>query len=1211
MDIQWRVSVGVNMELTREQNLAATLRGENILVSAAAGSGKTAVLAQRVLNLLTDSENPVDADKLLIVTYTNAAASQMKRRIMDSIKARLVTEPHNALLRKQSLLINKARITTMSSFCLSVVRGMFHDLGIDPRVRVCSDSEASALKNDTAAALFEQLYMSEDYNFFHRLLRLFCNSATDEPLKIQLLRLYEQLMGVPDYRIWLADQAAGVNSGMGGVWFDYLIDYLDEQLKTLSERASDCMNFAAEANASEKYVAHINYELSLIEVARRLLRVDFSAFVAAMDMDFSRAPMLKDVDDSERIKAMRDEYKDAITKMYKSVFAKGYDALMQELADEQPIVADLARLAIEFDDAYKDAKRARGWLDFSDFEHLTLSALIQNGEETELAAALRDSFAEIAVDEYQDINPVQERILSTISRKYSPNRFMVGDIKQSIYRFRLAEPALFAAKYREFGSGSGGVRIDLNANFRSSAAVLDSVNTIFDQIMSERLGGVNYNTARLIPASTVYTDSPESVRLTLIDKQADYDEISEAEAESDPNNPSASDFSNAELEAAYIAKRIREMLDAKIPITLRDSTKRPARPQDFAILMRSTNELADVFARALTAQNIPSVAPGEKAFFTKTEVSLILSFLRVIDNPRQDIHLISVMRSPLYGFSDAELAAIKLSGRRVYYDCVTAYGLIGENAQLRDKCSAFITALNDWRDTARELELPRLVWRLIFDTGYFDIVGAMRGGKLRRANLMALFELTAGYTDTDGAGMFGFIRYIERAVKRREQREGAKLSSESADAVRIMTIHGSKGLEFPVVFVCGLNRALNAGDERNNLLFHQNMGLTTVLYDDEAHLASDSLRTFAFRKRIREERVSEEMRVLYVALTRCMEYLELVGTVTNLPRVLDKLTDTARETALSLPHVKLAEQNTYLKWIISALLRHKDAAILRDMLSSEIPVNSALSGRFDISILSARTLSERTNETSAESALYALLCQNPSADAKIAARLDYRYPYAERGEDVPSKVSVSEIKRRFAAQLDSGGAEITEHPRLFSKPSFMQGKLSSSERGTLIHTCLQHLDIRRIQSLADVEAQLDELTNKNLLRAEHRRFIEPQKLLVFAKSPLAARIATAARVWREMPFVMRLSPHDLNMEADTETPILAHGVIDCVFEENEKLYLVDYKTDHVETEADIPIIIERYHTQIDLYRRAAADCMGLAVGGCYIYLYETNNAIEV
>jgi len=998
---------------TEEQRLAIEDRAGNLLVSAAAGAGKTAVLVERVVRLITDPERPVGIERLLIVTFTDAAAAEMKGRIRQAIAERLAAAPDDGWLRRQAALVNRASISTMHAFCLRLLRANFHRLGLDPAFRVLDEQEAELLRHEVLDGLFEREY-EDGGEDFTGLVDRYGGPRGDEALRDLILRAYEFSQAVPNPEPWLTEAVSRFEPPPGTrlgdlPWAQAALSEVAFVLDQAVTNLRTALELALSPDGPAAYADRLRSELAAVQALAEAVApraggatgagrdwgraaAAFAAFPGFESLPPVKARGGPAAARREAARQARTAAKDAVTRLARLYFRRSEEELLDEAREVAPWVAALVRLVGAFSEAYRLAKAGRAQLDFADLEHLALRLLNVADSAgpagarllpSDLARELQARYDEVLVDEYQDINGVQEAILQLISRQWGtgrPNLFLVGDVKQSIYRFRLADPGIFLEKYQRFteeekrrrgatndpalrgaGGPAAGRAIDLRANFRSANAVIEAVNEVFRKIMAQPVAELAYDDRAALVGQADFAGHPtppSAVEVHLIERkggadeegvdaaaettgaegdraQADGDGPGEGDAVEGDGEGKEDDLEAVEKEALVVAERLRSMIDGRgagpefLILDPDTGAYRPVRFRDVVIILRATRNRANKFLEVLSRHDIPAHAQLGTGYFEATEIETMLAVLRIIDNPRQDIPLFTVLRSPIGGFDEVDLARVRLAEpRRGFYDAL-ARAASGEAAgdlipaDLCRRCADFLGRLNEWRTWARRGGLADLVWRLYRETGYLDFVGGLPGGRQRRANLLALHGRAGQFDRFAVHGLSRFLRFIDRLRETEGDLGTARTVAEDEDVVRIISAHGSKGLEFPVVILADLGHRFNLTDLRADWLFHRELGLAPYFVDPKLRLAYPTLAWMAIRGRRHLETLAEEMRLLYVAMTRARERLILVGSVRGLPAACRNWAAAARQGPL--PDHVLAGARSWLDWLGPVIIGHPDA----------------------------------------------------------------------------------------------------------------------------------------------------------------------------------------------------------------------------------------------------------------------------------------------
>ena len=1234
------------MNWSPEQTQAIETRGCNLLVAAAAGSGKTSVLVERIIHQITmpgpNGEEPTDVDKLLVVTFTSAAAAEMRSRIASRIAA-LQQEKYSRRLARQAALLNSANISTIHSFCQSVVRKYFYLLDIDPGFRVGSAAEMDLLKADVLEQVIADCYEASDPGFT-MLLDHYTDADSDDTLIKLVLNLYEFSISHPWPAYWLAQLAEPF-----AVAEDALVDdtpwsalLRQEILQQMESKAWELDRLTKEADADAEFGAYAETFASDSEQLGELILAASHSWAkleqAFAGLDFVKLKAVRGGDEvrKEYFKAGRDAVKKAVITIRDSYFARSGKELVADLRALAPLVEALSKLVISFSDAFAKAKRKKSVLDFSDLEHFCLKALLdessQPGQLKPSAAALklRENFTEVLVDEYQDTNGVQEAILQLVTREDPPNRFMVGDVKQSIYRFRLAEPRLFMEKYRTYPSRGIGpcLRIDLAANFRSRAVVLHAANFLFGQLMTQAVAELDYGEAERLNPGLDYPGCERSVagvELHLLERRPQSAEPSQPEesAETEPAEAAAQESSIDAFsrEAAWIAARITQLMQGGYQVYDKDiKGYRQLCWRDIVILMRSVQGKAQTVLDILRNSGIPCYAEMDTGYFRETEVGVMISLLQVLDNPRQDIHLAGVMRSPLFNFTGSDLAAIKFAANKRnsdLWESLLSFSESEEPSELKEKTQDFLATVKKWRILARRRSVAELLWLLYEETGFYDYVGGMPGGLFRQANLRALFDRARQYEATNYRGLFRFLRFIEALTGRGSDLAVARALGENENLVRVMSIHKSKGLEFPVVFVADLGKEINLSDTRELVLRHRDLGIGPYFTVPDQGFRYPTLARWAIAQQIRRETKAEELRILYVAMTRARERLILVGSARDLANKCVKWAETANCRGRSLPEAKVAAAKTYLDWIVPALVRHPDAGPLREMAGiaeSQIPEGldadtqgSSWDISFELTPAEAEPKADANQTTELMEKIRNLQPLPGGGQAEEIRRIfNWRYPYREAVTQ-PAKLTVTEIKRRLTGE-DEG--KPLYQSIAFAKPRFTGKKdLTAAQVGTAAHAVMQHINLKHGLTAFDIARQVEFLVAAEVILPEEAASIDIEATAAFFVSELGQRLQQAVWVKRELPFSLMLPAQRFSSAGLTgEDRVFVQGTVDCLFAEPDGLVLLDYKTDAVN---DPEKLAERYHVQLSLYAEAVAEILKQPVKEKYIYSFYLRETIRV
>ena len=1248
---------------TKEQEDAISSRGGNLLVSAAAGSGKTAVLVERIIQLITDRENPVDADCLLVVTFTNAAAAEMRDRIGRALSREADKDPESKQLHRQMALLGRASISTIHSFCLELLRQYFYQLDLDPSFRVADENESALIQTAALEEVFEKRYSEEGNSHFSALVDCYGGKRDDSALQDMVLRAHHFAHSTADPVEWLSRLPADYKLEEGCSfdqlpWSGILRETLKNEIELLVSTLDQALVLASKPGGPAVYLENLEEEREQFDSLLQLYGSGAPWSVlhdSFQDISFARLKNCRkeDADQliAEKVKKLRDNVKKKAGTIKKEYFSTGPQGYCADLAKLYPLVKEMSALVIDFGRAYRKAKDARCVVDFSDLEHYSLKILSEKGPQglvpSRTAVSLRERFEEVLVDEYQDINAVQEAILQLVSRQGEgrPNLFMVGDVKQSIYRFRLADPGLFLQKYISYPSGGKGRerRVDLSRNFRSRMGIINAVNFIFRQLMTPVVGEIAYGAdAELVYGAGYPSPGPEHVEqddiveLHLIENKPPEPIPAQTAAEPGGDNSEAAggdelaeleeELDAAQKEARLIAARIREMVEpgaGKASPAVYDKDLKAYRPlkyRDVVVLLRATSGHANTFVEEFRQVDIPAYAELATGYFEAVEVETILSLLKIIDNPLQDVPLAAVLRSPLVGLKASDLANIRLCSRHGSYFKAVSAASQADLGELSPKLRDFLAKLENWRTAARRGPLADLIWALYRETGYYDFAGGLPGGAQRQANLRSLYNRARQYEAGTFRGLFLFLRFIERVREGGRDLGAARALGEKENVVRIMSIHKSKGLEFPVVFIAGVGRRFNLKDLNRDMLLHKDLGLGMQYVDAGARVTYPCVSKLALKQKLKMEALAEEMRILYVALTRAREKLILVGSARGLDKCAWRWCGPAEAEGWRLPDGYLAGAVTPLDWLGAALARHNDGAEIREMGSFENDLDEMVAGdssRWEVYLHSGQALSG-AGKSSCPELLAKVRKDEPLETEGLSAgiideRLSWHYPEAAV-VGLASKVSVTELKRSFDRQAaDEDGAERDYRPAIGGRPRFMQEErgLTATEKGSALHLVLQNLDLKSTLSIQGIKMQIAGMVERELLTEEQAGAVPAEKAAAFFSGPLGERILAGREVLRELPFTLALPVREAypELQGDCGEKVIIQGIIDCLVDEGDGFLLLDYKTDVLSPE-QMETALERYRGQLNLYARAVEYILGRPVKEKLIYLFHQDLALK-
>ncbi len=1205
---------------TEEQRQVIDLRDRNILVSAAAGSGKTAVLVERIISMLTSENDPVDVDRLLIVTFTEAAAAEMKERIRGAIEKKLEECPDNEHLKQQATLIHNARITTIHSFCLSVVKDHFHAIDIDPGFRTGEEGELKLLRQEVLGEVLEEKYRQKSQRFLNFSLA-YGSGRDDKKIEELILKIYEFSRSYPDPKEWISRCTDAYCAGslkeleeseMVRLAMRHAMEDLREAARLLESGIAICM----EADGPSAYEAALLTDRQIID--RLLSRTSFKEMAEEVaDVSWMRLAANRDKSVSEEktamVKSIRDDVKTIVKDLAGKFFYQSAEGMLEDLQMCRPAMEELVELTLLFSEKFEEKKRSQNMIDFSDMEQYALRILTEKTEEgfrpSAVAREYQEQFREIMIDEYQDSNLIQETILTSISTvslgRY--NIFMVGDVKQSIYRFRLSRPELFMEKFYTYkvnrpdggdeadDAGKERQRIDLHKNFRSRREVLDSINFIFRQIMRPELGGIAYDDQAALYVGADYKDGENlKTEVLVIDaslarwEEGLYEEEGEAAVnrrqEDRKKKGASARITTRELEARAVAGRIRKLREQHRVVDKKTGEFRAVRYSDIVILTRSVQGFADVFTEVLNREGIPAYAGTREGYFQTREIGVLLDYLRILDNQKQDIPLAAVLASYFGEMTEEELAMVRSAYKELpFCKAVAAYRLEGDEPVIRGKLEECLGQMEAFRRIIPYTPIHELLWRILEETGYGNYVSALPGGEQRQANLDMLVEKARSFESSSYKGLFHFVRYVEQLQKYDVDYGEASMEDEQSDTVRIMTIHKSKGLEFPIVFAAGMGKKFNMQDARSSVVLHSRMGVGLDAIDVEKRTKSPSLVKRVLQKEEALESLGEELRVLYVALTRAKEKLIITGTIADLEKKLSDY-EMAGQQKEALPFGRLCRANTYWDWILPALSEiPEDVPVVKQILTFDEIVKE------EVEEETAARITKTMLEQWDTKVLY-----EPKMHDSLKEQFSFRYPYADSRHQ-KLKFTVSELKKRIYL-LESAGedpGELGETP--YEEPDVVplipkflkdEEELSGASRGTAYHRLMELLDFTRDYDDESLQKAVDLYMKEGKMDQDMADCIHTEDILRFLRGPAGLRMKAAARngkLWKEQPFVLGVDALELYPHEQEGEQILVQGIIDVYFEEEDGLVVLDYKTDRI-FEADE--LARKYHAQLDYYGKA-------------------------
>jgi len=1271
MGVKWTPEQESAIMSPKDSNLGA----QTLLVAAAAGSGKTAVLVERIITRLKDMENPLSVQELMVVTFTKAAAAEMSARIGVALAKAMESTDDKALqarLERQLNLLPSAHISTLHSFCQWVIRSYFYKLDIPPTARIGNEAEMALLKQEVLENLLKEAYEHNTYGIFD-LSDFFSDDKSDAGLQDKVLSLYEFAMSQSNPDGWMRHavepyKAAQEQDLRDTLWGRAMWDDQQTEIDRIADRIEQMEPLLESPVGPKKWDKVYQEQLAalaqlkgaqtwsdMVDVCRNL-----DTFTKASFTSLGKALEKGEVDGAlaDEFKSLGSQNKDSLKGMKNGLFHIDESILQQQFKDQYPLIHNLVELTIAFHKAYDEAKKEQGIMDFSDLEHLCLALLVEPGTEddpqpSEVALELQDTFKEIMVDEYQDTNGVQETIINLISRV--DNRFYVGDMKQAIYSFRMADSSLFMNKYNTYGLMNDAVerRIDLAKNFRSHENILTTTNFIFYQIMTQEAAELDYGEKESLIPGRIVEEAPSdwvggAVELHLLDT-SDTNRSVETEGDSET---AGDEPENNERELDFIIQKIKELHASKKQVQNADGSFRQIQWRDFAVLRRSLAGWGTRAVAAMRQAGIPAVVNERDGYFEAQEIQLLLSLLQIIDNPEQDLPMAAVLHSGLVGLDANELGALRLTGDGSLWSVMSLYA---EQAQ-DERLLQFIAHIERWRTLSRRHGVADLLWDIYETLDYVNYVGAMPNGLVRRANVMALYERAKGFESSGFRGLFRFLRFVESLRDSNQDMAVANVVTEADDVVRLMTIHKSKGLEFPVVFLSGVQKKFNTMDFNSPLLVDKNGGIGLKGYYPDIRVSYPSM-SWLYCKSIKSDAMkAEEQRILYVALTRARDKLFLTGYINKEIKKEKGVGAHIKHAALTQTQALGADLikagNSYLHWLLIAFARHLDGgAPLRNIIELEGETNFDLLDRqcqikveiHDGSLYGDLDYKADVDETTINTVRVLGKVNDVALPEEIVQRFAFTYPNLVAAKTT-AKISVSELKRRFAERdaeaVSATDVSMQQKPVIScditedttgenaildtSIPAINETELADSvfgrkpmaiadaeeivtgaQWGTLMHEAMQWLPVKKYtqKSMTDM---LDSLQAEGKFSDEERSLLSDRSLYGFFNSNLGQRLIASKRVERELPFSMLFDGNRVYPDVENGERLFLQGIIDTVFVEDDQWVLVDYKTDRVKSGDEL---IRRYKIQMDLYKEALERLTNMPVKASYIYSFRLHEAV--
>ena len=1255
---------------TKEQRQVIESRNTNLLVSAAAGSGKTAVLIERIIELVLDEKNPIDINKLLVVTFTKLAASEMRERVSKAIERKLEENPENEHLQKQLLLLSGADITTIDSFCKDVLISYAHLVNLDSNIKVIDPSENEVLAKEVMEELFEELYENNDESFL-RLVNWYAKKNTDEGLLQLLLNVNNFVNSHPFPKIWLNEKAEFFNTSTKDDDFyleNYILDIakdVDMDLEFFELSIKNNLKKIENYPELEKYIDIYNILLDALFVVKESLKNFLKDNTKFDELKKSSYEFLNSNFGSFRISKCDEEVKEIYNKVKKELdsikleITESLGALNLDLENIKkesdliyPYVRSISDVVIKFKEKFWERKQKFNYVDFADIEHLALETLVDideagNTKPSKTALEYQEKYTEVFIDEYQDSNLVQEILLSAVAKEN--NRFMVGDVKQSIYRFRQADPSIFMEKYENYNRieddiDSFNKKIMLYANFRSRKEILEGTNLVFSKIMKKETGELDYTVDERLNPMASFKESDENVggavEIFLVDEKSD-DEDEDEIILTDEYSEDFEEMKSFKLECIKIANTIYNMMNNKEnPFKVYDKNLDDYRKVDYkdiVILMRSPSSNTKILEEVFLGYDIPIYAESMGGYFDTFEVDTIINLLKIIDNPMQDIPLISVMYSPIYNFTSTELSEIRLVDRELKFYELLMKILEDEDIEIRvslkEKIAKFISDLKLFIQKKSLVSADELIWFLYKYTGYYNYVGLLDMGEQRKTNLMLLFEKAKNYEKNSYKGLFNFVNYIQKISLKSDVSE-AKLISEDANVVRIMSIHKSKGLEFPIVFLANTNKKFNFRADDSNLVLHQKLGFGAVVYDMDKKTSFNSIMKKKIEKFKKNEQIAEEMRLLYVAMTRAKEKLIITGRVKDYENLREEISSGIDERG-NISNYKILKINNYLDWILSSIdnltvygtslncLGREENFLGNEDLKFQLNVNTKTEEFIEYQRIKEEL---KTNEIILDEDDIEVKHEMRTVKEFLEDRFNKEYVY-KNVLNKPSSITVSEIKKMIQEEDEEKHQKYYKENFVLKTPSFIhQGEekvgFNSAEKGTIFHLAMQLLDFSKFDTediskiREEVKLQINSFVEKNIMSLDEIETININWIVKFIKSEIFKEIYIAnksEKLFKEKAIDYNIKLKNLfkdeNIEEDEK--IMVVGIIDLFFEnENGEIILLDYKTDYV-TKENLEEVKARYKVQLDLYKSAIEDISGKKVAKNGLYLFGINEFVEI
>lgn len=1216
---------------TTEQQAVIDSRGGNLLVAAAAGSGKTAVLVQRIINMITDPINPIDIDKLLVVTFTNAAAAEMKERVQNAIEKLIQSDGDNEQLKRQLVLLEQANITTIHSFCLETIKEYFFKIDLSPNFRIGSEQECALFKIEAMNEVFEDLYKEQDKDFL-LLIDKYASSRGDNNLKEMILNMYSFVVSSPTPETWLDNSAEEFNIDED---FNFLKSEtgqaLIENIKIELEGISQTMEMIVEqthgiAELQSYYMRYVNeqYQFNKVidvidsswdNIKNTIESIQYEDYRKGMKRIPSTVdPSIKALQKSS--KKIRDNCKDALTDLKNNIFFRTEEDIRNEYKELYPIMKSVSDILKRFIHKYQTKKKNVDIIDFNDIEHFALSILTEKGENdtlipSSIAKIYSEKFEEIFIDEYQDSNLTQEVLLTAIS-KDGNNRFMVGDIKQSIYKFRQARPDIFLEKYDKYSTdiSKADKKILLHKNFRSRGEVLDATNYIFEHIMGKTVGGLEYGEAERLNLGGYFKENtddkvivggPADLHLIYKDKDKLGDELDET-----PSNTSDDEeLDKIQYEARVIGNIIQDLFkpnDKGVAFKVIDKKTgeyRNVKFGDIVILLRSISNWQETLGKELSQMGIPVAINSASGYLDSLEVRMVITILKTINNVLDDLNMAGTLRSPLFNFTLDEIMTIRESNINIsYYEAIK--NIANKDSKLGVKCKYFLETIDNYIYFSRNNTIHSTIEYICSNSGFYSFVSGLTDGEIRRTNIDLLIDRAEQFEINNKKDLHSFILYLNALKENDTDLEGAKPDIDTSNSVNLMTIHKSKGLEFPVVICAGMGKQFNSMDLKNTLLYHTDLGYGPQIFDTDRKITYSSVKKEALKNKMLIENLAEEIRILYVALTRPKEKLILTGMVNDIESSMEKWGALTNKEGC-IPAYGILKSNTYLDWIVPSVLKHTDFKDLcKDYAIDDVKISKHPS-KWTYKLWNSSSIPFNTIETKNTNE------DKVDFDINKIINTIIENTYTEVQEDktyIPDSITVTELVTLKKKEVKNDDIQLIA-------PNFLKDNktISATQIGTTVHEFMQRADISKTKTIDEIKEQVDNLVSNGMILEEEAKYINPKKIFNFFNSDLGKRMVNSKDIKQEQPISIYINANEIYDEL-SEQKVLVNGIIDIYFEEDDGIVLVDYKTDYI-FNGNKKDIIESYSVQLNMYKKAIEKVTGKNVKECYLYLFSSEEAVIV